>query len=262
MRILKKKIKGFCYSILNLISLFFPNSGASILMYHSIGENNIFSTVKPESFKKQMDYLKKRKYKVIFLADLISVLKNKKKTPQKTVTLTFDDGYEDFFLNAFPILKKYNFKATLFLTTSLIGKTVKKQNNFMKMLNWKEIREMYYSGLIDFEPHTLTHLKLTKIPIEEAKREILESKEIIERKLKKSCRFFCYPYGDYNQEIIKILKENNFQAVVTIKPGLVKIGDNLFLLKRNSIDSTVEMSEFKGKLQKSVEIFYFLKNLI
>ena len=74
-------------------------------MYHSIDYNKVFFTVKPENFRKQMDYLYRKKYNVIPLLELVDFLKNKKEIPSKTVVLTFDDGYEDNYFNAFPVFK-------------------------------------------------------------------------------------------------------------------------------------------------------------
>ncbi len=99
------------------------------------------------------------------------------------------------------------------------------------------------------------------IPFEKAKKEILESKSIIEKKLSKACSLFCYPHGRYNKEIIEYLKGASFSGAVTIEPGLATLGDNRFTLKRNSIDSSNGREEFKGKLGKSVSAFYFLKNI-
>jgi peptidoglycan/xylan/chitin deacetylase (PgdA/CDA1 family) len=224
-------------------------------MYHSIGHNPVSFTVRPEEFQKQMDYLLKENYNVISLDELIISLK-KKEISQKAVVLTFDDGFEDNYFNAFPVLKKYNFPATIFLSTGFIEKEIPNSAKIpLKILDWRQIKEMYNSGLVDFEPHTVNHPKLTQISLEEAKKEILDSKRIIEEKLNKKCKFFAYPYGRYTQEIIKILKESGFEGAVTIKEGLVSAGDDLFSLKRNSINSLTTLSQFKGKLNLSVDIF-------
>jgi len=253
---LKNKIKNLTYFGLNIIFGSFPIRKASILMYHSVSYNKVFFTVKPENFRRQMDYLYQNKYNVISLSELINFLKNKKEIPQKTVVLTFDDGYEDNYFNVFPILKGYNFPATIFLATGFIEKEIPNSAKIpLKTLDWRQIKEMHNSGLINFKPHTVNHPKLTQISLEEAKKEILDSKRIIEEKLNKKCKFFAYPYGKYNQEIIKILKENGFEGAVTIKEGLVSAEDDLFSLKRNSINSQTTFSQFKGKLNLSVDIF-------
>ena len=107
---LKQSIKN----LLATLSLLKKKKGASVLMYHSVAENSVFFTVHPKIFAKQMKYLKENNYQVISLTDLITLLKNDQPLPNKTVALTFDDGFKDFFLNAWPVLAEYNFPATIF----------------------------------------------------------------------------------------------------------------------------------------------------
>lgn len=253
---LKNKIKTLIYFGLNLTFGNFPVKRAAILMYHSINHNGAFFTIDPENFKKQMDYLNEKKYNVISLSSLAGFLK-KRKILSKTVVLTFDDGYEDNYFNAFPILKKYDFPATIFLVTGFIGEEKSTPAGIrLKFLNWDQIKEMHDSGLIDFEPHTVNHPRLTQIPLEKAREEILESKKTIEEKLNKECKLFAYPYAKRSeQEISKILKENGFEGALIVREGLVSFYDSLFALKRNSIDSLTGFRQFKGKLNLSVDVF-------
>jgi len=228
--------------IKNFLALVMPRQkGISVLMYHSIGNNGIFFTVKPEEFARQMKYLKDNKYQVISLADLIESLKLNKPLPRKTVVITFDDGYKDNYANAWPVFKKYDFPATIFLATGLIGQEIVTSQGPLPLLNWSQIEEMHQSRLIDFEPHTVYHKELNQ-------SEITDSKRMIEQKLNKKCYFFAYPKGKYNQEIIKLLKDNEFKASLTIEKGLVKKGDDLFKLKRISVNSTTSFIQFKATL--------------
>ncbi len=257
---LKNRIKTIIFWGLNLISEDFPPRKAAILMYHSVDYNPIFFTVKPENFQRQMDYLKEKKYNVISLARLIECIKSKN-IPLKTVVLTFDDGYEDNYFNVFPILKKYNFPATFFLITGNMGRknvSVVSGNIYPQILNWRQAQEMHSSGLIDFEPHTVSHPKLRKISLREAEREILDSRKTIEENLNKKCSFFAYPYGEHNHEIEDILERNGFLGAATVNQGLVGPKDNLLRLKRNSIDYSVDFIQFKAKLNLSIDIFKFI----
>ncbi len=255
---LKNSLKTLIFLGLNCITDFVSTKKASVLIYHSIAYNKFHFTVSPENFKKQMEYLYKKNYNVVSLNKLIEYIKNKN-IPLKTIVLSFDDGYEDNYFNVFPILKKYNFPSTIFLATNFIKqKALNSFNTPLPMLSWRQIKEMHNSGLIDFEPHTHTHPRLTKISLESAKREILESRKIIEENLNKQCKFFAYPHGEYNQEIVKFLKENNFKGAVITKEGLISDRDDLFKLRRNYISSSTNFPQFKGRLNFSIEIFNFL----
>jgi len=211
---------------------------AAVLMYHSVAENTKFFTVNLADFEWQMSYLHKNNYNILSLKQLIELMKTKYKIPQKTLVITFDDGYEDNYTTAFPILKKHNFPATIFLTTGRLG-----SDNYM---NWDEIREMHNSGLIDFEPHTMNHPKLSQISTEVAEREMKESKLEIESKLSKKCEFFAYPFGNYDEKSLKI-SQNLFKATLSVKRGFVGQSDNVYELKRNSIDSLTTPLLFKLK---------------
>jgi len=236
-------LKRLIKDILALFRLVCPcQKGVSVLMYHSIARNDIFFTVKLANFVKQMKYLKDKQYQVISLAELVEILESDEPLPKKTVVLTFDDGYQDNYTNAWPILKKYNFPATIFLITGLVGKEIDNSQNIpLKALNRQQIQEMHESGLIDFEPHTVHHQELNK-------SEIIDSKRMIEQELDKKCYFFAYPRGWHNQEVIEILRKNGFKAARTVDNGKVNKGDDLFKLKRISVNSTTSFIQFRANL--------------
>ncbi len=169
----KAKIKNFVYPFLNLLSPF-STARASVLMYHTVDNSGVLFSVRPEDFEWQMSYLKKNNFQVISLPVLVGLLLEKKPIFKKTVVLTFDDGHENNYFEAFPILKKYNFPATIFLSTGFMDDYYfsESQNMKFKMLAWREIKEMHDSGLVDFEPHGVKHQKLGKIPLKEAEQEI------------------------------------------------------------------------------------------
>ena len=240
-----RNIKGFVLLALN----YFSGGGLPILMYHSVSYNKIFFTVSPESFRKQMEWLYQNKYQVISLKALADIIGRKEEITRKTVVLTFDDGFEDNYFTVLPILKKYGFPATIFLAVDFIGKEKKSESTgiSVKTLNWDQIKEMHKSDLIDFEPHTCSHQELTKISQEETRKEILDSRRIIEDGLSKKCYFFAYPRGKYNQDIMGILKENGFLAALTVNPGRAGKNSNLLELPRQSIDSATGKIQFMYK---------------
>lgn len=247
----KKLIKNIAYFFLNQFFFFkFYSTKGAILMYHSVGDKEIFFNVRKNDFIRQMAYLKEKKFNVFSLSQLVERIEKKEPIPKKTVVLTFDDGYEDNYFNAYPVLKKHNFPATIFLAPDLVGRTTRsKQNISFKILDWPQIQEMFQSGLIDFQPHGLTHQKLARISLEQAKNEIKKSKEIIERRLDKKCCFFSYPNGDFNEAVISILRENGFKAALTVKSGMADRNSDLFKLPRKSVNLETNIVQFKGKLK-------------
>jgi peptidoglycan/xylan/chitin deacetylase (PgdA/CDA1 family) len=221
----------------------FSGKRAIVLMYHSVGDNDVFFTVKPAEFKKQMDYLHDYKFNVVSLPVLQQCL-SQGVIPDKTVALTFDDGYEDNFSIVLPIIKKLGFPVTIFLATELPH-----QGGQLTLLSYEQIKTMTETGLVDFQPHTAHHLKLTKIPISEAEQEIVASRDFISRQLNKKSAYFAYPHGRYNDQIIGLLQRLGFQLGFTVESGSVKAADNKFQLKRNSVDSSVTMAQFKAMVK-------------
>lgn len=123
-------------------------------MYHNVYKNGTDGIISTEEFEKHMSYIKDKKtFKMEELKNL------NYKLPKNSILVTFDDGYKNNYTEAFPILKKYGIKATIFINTKYIG-------NSKDYLNWDEIREMYNSGLVDFQLHTHSHgLTIRKIEI-------------------------------------------------------------------------------------------------
>lgn len=224
-------------------------TGVPILMYHSIDRNDVFFTVRPAAFAKQMRYLRDNHYRIVSLPDLVDMLSTQTPLPDRAVVLTFDDGYADNYQHAWPILKKCGFPATIFLLPRLAGSRLENsQGSALPLMNWPQIKEMHQSGLIDFEPHGLTHFKLIHCSPRQVEREMGESRRMIETILSKKCALFSYPKGRYNQGVIALLKQQRFKGAVTVIKGRVHSGDNLYTLKRCSVNSTVSFVQFRAYL--------------
>ena len=250
---MKRIIKNLFFQ---LVPKWLPKNRSSILMYHSVSDmSEYFSSVAVADFTRQMEYLAEKKFSVISLAELARRLKTMEPLGG-SIVLTFDDGYKDNYTNAFPILEKFGFPATIFVTTGLVGKADKRG---LPHLSVDELKEMEQSGLVSIEPHTKSHPKLAALALEIAREEIEGSKKDIEDLLSKSCGYFAYPYGNFNDGTARLLKEAGFRAAVTVEEGTVGPGDDALRLKRNSIDRSTTFAQFKGKLSRAVDVYEFLK---
>ena len=146
------------------------NHTVPILMYHSISKTNNKLSVSIKSFNKQMNLMKKLGYQSINLSELDSVNSKNK------FVITFDDGYADFFNNAYPILKKLNYKATIFIVSNFVNDSNKwdlKKNDYIKrmLMDDKQINELIKEGY-EIGSHTLDHLDLTSINDSEIEKQI------------------------------------------------------------------------------------------
>lgn len=204
-----------------------------VLMYHSIDERSKETklSVSPASFRKQMKFLHERNYNVITLKELVDSMKEKNPLPAKTVAITFDDGYENNYSRAFPIIKKYNIPVTIFVVINNIGKK--------GYLRWKQIKEMIESGLVSIGSHTLSHSYLPSISDKgQLYREIFASGRMLQRITGQENIFFSYPVGGFNEEIRTLVKEAGYSGACATNPGRHYPRDDIYALKRVRISRT------------------------
>ncbi len=136
-----------CFILILLLIVFFNGRGVPCIMYHNVSKDK---GINSEDFGKQLDILKNFN---TFKFEEFSKINNK--LPKNSALVTFDDGYKDNYTNAFPLLKKYGIKATIFLNTAYI-------ENDPFYMTWDQVKEMYDSGLVDFQLHTHSHFTVIK----------------------------------------------------------------------------------------------------
>lgn len=219
-----------------------------ILMYHHIAVPPPDAdairrdlSVAPQDFEGQLRYLKEAGYHSITLPDLIYHLAIGKPLPRKPIVLTFDDGYRDAYTHAYPLLKKYGFVGTFFLVTAPIDE------GHEEHLSWDQVKEMSAGGM-EFESHTYTHPDLRGQPVDYIVWQILASKEAIEERTGKRARFFSYPSGRYDQQVVDILRSAHFWGAVTVNQGVLHSSQHLFRLKRIRIRGSDTLEDFIQKL--------------
>lgn len=234
--------------------------GASILMYHSIEDRpDHFNSVSPKVFEKQMNYLASHEYDVITLSELVRKMQRSERL-EKCVVLTFDDGFRNNYSRALPVLKTFQFPATIFVATGWIG--TRDEKSGLEYLRLGELREMEASGLAAIEPHTVTHPKLAALPPADARKEMLDSKHELESLFEKPKTLFAYPYGSCSEETARIAKECGFEAAVTVREGTVRHDARLLELPRNSIDRSTTFIQFKGKVSAAIDRYEALKGTL
>ncbi len=227
-----------------------PVRPVPVLMYHHVNPHkDDMVTVTPEVFERQMHYLHKSGYGTLTVDELISYIAGEKALKQKAVVVTFDDGWLDNYIYAFPILKRYNIKACIFIVTDWVGNsgqdlppavpTHRDSKSLIKngraadvILSWDHIREMRDSGLVEFYAHTKTHPRCTDLPENELLYEMREPKQAIENHLAGPCPYLCWPYGRHNDATVKAARAAGYKALFTTTPGVVCPGSDPFAIKR------------------------------
>jgi peptidoglycan/xylan/chitin deacetylase (PgdA/CDA1 family) len=241
-----------------------------ILMYHSISDHiddhlhPYYRTVTTlERFEQHMRFLSEGRYQVLTLSKAVQLLQKmpsvNSSSPGKStepnyqrpmVVITFDDGLRDFYSSAFPILDKFGFKATVFLTSGLINK------NFLtacECLREAEIRELATKG-VEFGSHTVSHPQLKTLSKNEIVYELAHSKQMIEDIIGCATSLFSYPYRfpeedkNFTKMLGALLFEHGYSVGVTTIIGITKTIDNPLFLKRLPINDCDDTDFFQAKL--------------
>ncbi len=213
--------------------------GIRILMYHRVNDQvEKELSLRLDSFAWQMEYLKAGSYSVISMGTALEMIASGAITGNNIV-LTFDDGYEDFYTNAYPILKKHGFHSTIYIVPGFIetgnifwwDKDIKESS----LMNWRQIIELSESGLVTIGSHTNSHTDLNRLDEEGIRKELLQSRAVIEEKTKQPVRHFSYPRGILTDTALDVVREL-YSTGVLLSNGIDAIkgsmGDQLYKLRR------------------------------
>jgi peptidoglycan/xylan/chitin deacetylase (PgdA/CDA1 family) len=301
----------------SLVRRVVTRSDVAIMVYHRVCPNpevRYTDSISPETFERHLAYLSKN-YKIVSLTDLVDYVQSRKSPQDRIAAITFDDGYRDSYVYAYPILKRFHAPATFFLTTGYIGgetpfwwdqvsyliqrtltrrldlgtlgryrltsegsrslasymviqklKTVPDSDRNAEInklwalcgqedaarlgeglvLSWKDVQEMDRYGM-SFGAHSVSHGILTRMRLELARNEIVESKRQLEDRLGRSVTCFAYPNGDYSAELVQFVRTVGFKCAVSVLPCTpVSRRDDIYSLPR--IPVCEDFDKFKGML--------------
>jgi peptidoglycan/xylan/chitin deacetylase (PgdA/CDA1 family) len=230
------------------VNLEYNNKSVPVLMYHSIGQAKFNPyVVSPTKFQEDMEYLKDNNYNTLSIDDFYRFIVDDEPIPQKSVLITFDDGYQDNYTQAYPILKKLGFKATIFVITGYLNK-----GNMY--LTTDELLAMEKNG-IDIESHTVKHDKLGKETYSEQLNTLKESKSFLENLFNKKIEFLSYPFDSYNINTLKADKDAGYKMAFTTDGKWTSKGNGLLTLNRVFISGFHSENSFKTRVNTSSYIF-------
>jgi peptidoglycan/xylan/chitin deacetylase (PgdA/CDA1 family) len=230
-----------------------------LLMYHMVREpvpgarfNKM--RVAPADFRRQVEWLTREGWTFFFVSEL---LRSAPKPGEKRVALTFDDGYRDNHTAAFPVLREFKAKATLYpvvdRTPGFDWSTKKKAKHGGGELGQEpkisdaEIAEMVASGLLELGGHGLTHPNLPQLSEAEAAKEISGCKQWLEQTFKVQAPTFCYPFGLFGEREVELVKRAGFIGAVTTEEGVG--GPDAFRLRRIKVSGAEGMFGFKLRVR-------------
>lgn len=199
-RALIKLVKYLMVPIGMVRSLFKPSGDIRILMYHRVNDDvNKEICVTNANFRWQMQYLKKKGYRIISLDEALHLSRSDDRSEGKYAVLTFDDGYEDFFSGAYPVLCEFGYEAIVYLVPGRIGTDHvfwwDRDLGESKLMSWEQVDTLNDSPIIELGSHTMTHRDLNQLSEEETWSELSRSRDILQQRWGKPIRHFSYPRG-------------------------------------------------------------------
>lgn len=201
-------------------------SHASLFMYHRFADERYPSTsTSLEDFKAHLDYLKKNGFTVMALGDIVAALKAGRPLPRKTAAITIDDAFQSFADHAWPLLRKANMPATLFVSTQALD------DGAADMVSWNTLRRMAAQGL-EIGNHTVSHPHMPEIDASELRAEITGAQARIKAEVGVEPTLFAYPYGEFGAREEKMVRDLGFAAGFGQQSGVAHAGEMLTRLPR------------------------------
>ncbi|MGM0754166.1 MAG: polysaccharide deacetylase family protein [Bacillota bacterium] len=242
-----------------------PAKSIPVLTYHRITHEEdltkrhyIKGKINPmivttENFKRQMDYLKENGFVTLTMSELYAFLTNDLDVPEKSVVLTFDDGYKDNYIEAYPILKEHGFKAANFLITGAISNRIQTYTpKYVQYFSTKELSKA--CDVFDYESHTYNLHKREKKDkngrlaylLSKSDQEVKKDLETSIFHLEGENLAFAYPYGEYSPRTIDTLRDLGFKMAFTTEEDIATPASHLYEIPRFQIFYSVSMKKFKS----------------
>ncbi len=219
-------IPSYSFSQINETGQVSNVNHASFIMYHRFGDSRYPSTnIKKEQFTNHINELLKPKYNVISIEKAYLAVNNIESVKDRSIVITIDDAYSSVYEYAWPIFKKYNFPFTLFVSTDVID------NKTPGYMNWEQIRTLRDNG-VTIGSQTKSHPHMFKLTKDKIIEELSISNERFIDEIGSAPKFFAYPYGEYNLEVLEQVKLHGFVAAFGQHSGVAHKSLGMYELPR------------------------------
>lgn len=226
--------------------------GLRILLYHRVSTDADPLALSPHRFRRQMEHLAAEGFRAIDAVSALDMLHSGQIDPT-LVAITFDDGFKDIENSALEVLAELGFSASVFVATSMIAGKARYPwlKTDVAMLDWDDVRRLDAAGVLRFEPHSVTHPRLTRLSDEDCRREIIGSKVALEEQIERETSTFCYPGGFFGARERRLVAEAGFRYGITCEPGLNTAATDPYAIRRIQVDGTDSLRDFAAKMEGS-----------
>ena len=239
----------------------------TILGYHSISNipDKYADSISIETFRRQAEFISKN-YNIARLGQLQDIFSKPERGDKRTVIVTFDDAFSDFFENAYPILERLAIPSTIFIPSGYIGKENDWDSglqNYVKrpIMTVPQLIHLKKQGLVDFGSHSVDHKDMTSLSMEEMIRQALESRRTLEQILGLPIFMFAYPYGLCSRTTKRVLAEANYDIAVTCRSSTSNNCDNLLNLNRLFLTEKDINGTIQAKIDGMHELYHDMRNI-
>ncbi|MBZ4017015.1 polysaccharide deacetylase family protein [Streptomyces purpurogeneiscleroticus] len=223
-------------------------SPVPILMYHAVAHKPAPAThalsVAPGAFAEQMAVLDDEGYHPLTTAQLAAAWRDGGALPDRPVLITFDDGYEGVHRHALPVLAKYGFPATLFVSTGWLPGPYDTGGALDTMLGWDQVRELAAAG-VEIGGHSHTHPQLDQLADDRLRSEVLRCKAIVAEQLGAAPVSFAYPYGYSSRRVRRTVRAAGFHQSLAVGNDLAGRRQGPYALRRLTVRRSTDLAEFR-----------------
>lgn len=219
-------------------------AGINILMYHQIGRFEPMQAHRStycdhRRFASQMGYLKRFGYRVISLPEALACLRGDRPLPARAVVLTFDDGYENFYEYAWPVLRRHDFPAMVYLIAGMLGQPsswfAADGRDTPPLMTAARVRQLRAEG-VDFGAHSVSHVRLAQQQdTRRIRDEVFRSKAMLEDVLGEPVEHFCYPYGSHDRRVVDAVADAGYRSATTCVRSPASVADDPLTLPRKAV---------------------------
>ena len=241
-----------------------PAEHSLILAYHSLSEGSSPLKTAPSVFREQMEWLAGNVH-IVSLGEIAERLEVGQPLPKRSVALTFDDAFRDFYVHAAPVLRRLGFAATVFIPTAFCGKTNRWPGqpgwvDERPLMDWAQIAELAQQG-IHFGSHSVTHPDLTRLSREEVERELRDSRAEIESRTGSPAMHFCYPYGRWSPAVRDVAC-GHYRAACTTSARTLTAAADRFALPRVDVHYVRQPARFRSLFSRRFVVYLGTRRLI
>ncbi len=223
----------------------------AILTYHSVDTSDSVISIRPDVFHWQMNALEQSGKRGVSLSEYLGMRIKSSGATAQLLALTFDDGFENFHRTVLPILARHHFTATVFVVSGFMGRRCGWEKYAgipdLKLMDWRQVRECYQEGM-EIGSHSRDHLSLISLNPVDIKYQLDSSKDEIEHRLCTEVKTFCYPYGDYNATVLRVIRNSPYEAAVTSRFENDNFEGDLYRLPRLGMNRVRQTDHVAQKL--------------